>query len=282
VRLRTSLLAGAVVLALAGCGGGGDGVSRLSASEAVDLTAERTAESGSSRIAFTVDTEVSGRRFQLEGGGEFDYGERRGRLELDLGSLLGELGIADGRFETVFDQTVVYMRFPRELASRLPGGGERPWLKIDLEQAAALEGLDLGQLQQLNQDPSQVLEYLRATSEVEEVGPEDVRGVETTRYRATVDLRRVADAVPAEQRARLRESIEQLIRQLGTHELPVSVWVDGDGLLRRFQQTVTVAASGVESTTDVTMELFDFGTDVEVERPDADEVLDLAEVVKRG
>ena len=50
---------------------------------------------------------------------------------------------------------------------------------------------------------------LRAVSEeVEELGTEDVRGVETTHYRTTVDLRRYPDLVPPDRRELARRSIE--------------------------------------------------------------------------
>ena len=93
---------------------------------------------------------------------------------------------------------VFYMKFPL-LAAFLPGAKE--WIEFDLESLGEDAGIDLSQLQQLGQsDPSQALDYLRATGQVEEVGTEQVDGVETTHYTGTIRLDAVAEQVPADQR----------------------------------------------------------------------------------
>lgn len=279
----------AVVLVLAGlaagCGGGGGGEDRAVAvrlERVMALAAERTVEAGTSKVSFSVSTELGGQKLELGGEGSFDYEGRRGELSLDLSGLFEAFGIGAATFDVLFDGTVVYMGFPAEIAAQLPGAAGRRWVKLDVAQVAGLEGTGLDRLQQLNQDPSQILDYLRATTdEVESLGEQEVRGVDTTRYRAVVDLRRVPDAVPAELRDATRASIDLLIGQLGAGTLPIEVWIDGDGRLRRLKQIISLPAGAGTSTTEVTMELYDFGTKVEIEPPPADEVIDLASIVRQ-
>jgi hypothetical protein len=271
-RALALLVVPAAVLALAACGGGEE--PSVEPGEAVAAAATNTAEAGSSKIAFTatfgVPTGAEGEVTEgaLSGEGEFDYENRRGRLTVDLGDLLSEAGLpGDASFELLLDGTVLYVNFPL-LTAFVPDAKE--WLKVDLEQAAGIGGLDLSQLG--GNDPTRYLEYLQATgAEVEEIGSEEVRGVETTHYSATVDLEEALELVPEDQRA----SVQALI-DAGTTALPLDTWVDGDGLVRRIDVEVPAGESG--GTGNVTMDLFEFGLDVEIEPPPADQVTDVSEL----
>jgi len=287
--LPLALVAAFLVLLVAACGGdegGGDGANAVSesapAQERVAAAAAATTDAGTSKLSFsaavTVPSEGKAEEARLTGEGEFDYEARRGRLTYDLGQLLEAEGqaSADGEAEVVFDRSVLYLRFPT-LARVLPRGKE--WVRLDLEKLGAMQGVDLTQLSQLNQNPSQLLDYLRATSsEIEEVGEEDVRGDPTTHYRARIDLDKVPEQVPEDARAAVRASIDALQRQLGSSTLPVDVWIDDDGRVRRFQQAISAQGSDVE----LTVELYDFGTDVDVSAPPERETVNLAELLGQG
>ena len=60
------------------------------------------------------------------------------------------------------------------------------------------------------------------------MGKEDVRGVETTHYKGTIDLEEAVANAPAEQ----REQLERLLEQSSVTDLPAEAWIDGDGYLR--------------------------------------------------
>ncbi len=124
------------------------------------------------------------------------------------------------------------------------------------------------------------MQMLKAVSgEVEKVGDEDVRGVSTTHYRATIDFDKYPLAVPAANRAAVRKSIDSLIKLTGTRTVPVDVWVDGDAVVRRFAQTTRMNVPGAgRMQMKQTIELYDFGTKVDVQAPPAREVQDLSEL----
>lgn len=283
----TALAALLAALLLAACGGGG-----ISASEAPDgggavlaSAAEATREAGSSRVAFTLTTELPAEVAQdpvtFTGEGEFDYTSRSGRVTYDFSDLLATFGQTSSEpVEMRFLGNVFYMKFPL-LAAFLPGAKE--WIEFDLESLGEDAGIDLNQLQQLGQsDPSQALDYLRATGQVEEVGTEQVDGVETTHYTGTIRLDAVAEQVPADQRDAVREAIEKLKQQSGLAEIPVDVWVDGDDLVRKMSMTYTakvpVEGETKDASSTVTMEFSDYGVEVDVQAPPADQVTSLAEL----
>ena len=289
---RTGSLALAVLsaLVLAACGGSGssnetpDGGSAVLAS-----AAETTRDAGSSKVAFTLTTElppeVSEEPVTLTGEGVFDYANRTGQVSYDFWDLLATFGqTSSDPVEIRFLDNVIYMKFPL-LSAFMPNAKE--WIELDLEALGADAGIDLSQLEQLGQgDPSQALDYLRATGSVEEVGTEEIGGVETTHYQGSIMLDSVVEQVPAEQQEAVRKAIEKLKKQTGLTEIPVDVWVDGDGLLRRMSLTYTakvpVGGETQDASSTVTMEFSDYGIEVDVEAPPADEVTSLAELMAQA
>ena len=217
----------AAVLVVAGCGG-------LSANQVLSGAQARTADFDTLR--FSVDGSAGGQRFAAQGA--VDNRTRRAQLTVDLGS--------HGSTELLLDGSVLYVRLD---GLRHAPPLATPWLSADLETVGAMLGDRLGELTEwAAEGPSRVLEQLRAVGEVEELGSERIRGVETTRYRA-------------------------LVRPPGAPDdraVPVDVWIDGDGLVRRLQ-----AADGTET---VTVELYDFEAEVAIEPPAPEQVTALDEL----
>ena len=283
-RLLAVLLAALVALAAA-CGSGEEGSApENEASPAAELAAAatNTSDAGSYRAEFalTMDGAIPGspgRRVSMNGDGVFDTEAQSGRMTFDMSEFGKAVGAQDfGDIKLVMERFVMYMKFP--LLQQLQPG-MKPWVRFDLRKIAAQQGLDLAGLQQLNQsDPRQALLYLRAASgRVEEVGEEEVRDVSTTHYRMTVDLEKVAKLNPDQ-----RESVERVIEQSGVRELPTEVWVDDDGLVRRMKLMYDDIqfAGGQRGDMAMTMELYDFGTAVEVEPPPAGQVVDIEKLMR--
>jgi hypothetical protein len=268
------LLAALAGLSIAACGS-----EELSPQAAVAEAADKTSDAGSARVSFTGTVAgIPGGPFTMTGEGEF--AGQRGRMTFDMSDFAeGTGGAFGGEMEMVMDRFVIYMKFPPELAAQLPGG--RPWLKIDLKQAGKELGIDFEELMQFQQaDPTQSLQYLRGASEdFEEIGSEEVRGVETTHYRGTVDLHKVAEQAPEDARA----AFERVIDLVGVDEMPFEVWIDDEGLARRMKYEQPLpAADGSQGRMELTMEMYDFGVEVDVEPPPANEVTDLQELIGQG
>jgi hypothetical protein len=290
-RVGPVLLTLLAALALAACGGGSDSDEGSDTTSAATTTtgpeesvlaaaASNAADSGSSKVSFSITTQIPQQEapVTLTGEGEFDYETRQGRVTYDFSPLLGALGqdASSDPAEIIIDGNVFYMSWPL-LSSLIPGG--KPWIKFDLEALGQQEGIDLSQLGQVGQsDPSATLDYLRAAGSIEEVGTEEVRGVETTHYTGVVDLDKTVELAPEESREQVQEAIDLLKEQSGTSELPVEVWIDADGLPARLQYEVSVSADGTDTRTIVALEFFDWGADVVIEPPPPDEVTDIAEL----
>jgi len=182
--------------------------------------------------------------------------------------------------QVITDHAIVYTHSPQ--LSQLLGAG-RDWVKIDAAEVGRAAGIDVSALTQPGQDPTQAVRQLKAVSaDVKTVGREEVRGVATTHYRATVDLRRYADLVPAADRAAARASIDRFTAETGASRVPVDVWIGADDLVRRLAQKLSLDASGGPSAIEQRFEFYDFGAQVDIRVPDADEVTDVTDLAATG
>ena len=269
--MRRRLLASLLTLALA-LTGAACGQDEQSAQEIVAGAADATAEAGTSKLAIKVMTKVGEQNVNINSEGVIDYDQQRGRLSMDLAAL--GLPGANGQMEMLLMGKVIFMKLPP--GALPPQLSAKPWVRLDLEALAKREGFNLGSLDQLrNSDPTNTLDYLRGASDnVTEVGEEKVRGTDTTHYKATVDLRKAAEAEPE-----AKEAIDQAIEQLGTSKVPMEVWIDDDGRLRRMRYDMDLSKSPQAQQSgqqlgslQLDMELYDFGTKVDVAEPPADQV----------
>jgi hypothetical protein len=263
----------ALALAASGCGGGGDAASFDPVASAATTVKAKTA-----KLLFATSVTNGGKTLHMNGLGSADFENQQASMTFNVGDLLRGSGLpaSPGEQWTIITQgLVMYMHAPT-LAQQLPGGKE--WLKVDVEKLAKSRNVDLGQFRQLTQnDPTQMLAYLRATSgKVEKVGTETIRGVETTHYRAQVDLDKVAAQAPANLRKTFRASIQSLKQSLGRSTVPVDVWIDQDDLVRRLTEHLDVKGSG---KIDFSVDFYDFGAPVSISAPPASQTLDLGTVL---
>ncbi len=253
--------------------------------------ATTTAELGSVRMELVLSMEAPGLQgaFDLSASGEFDLANQRGRMAMDYSGLVEALGPEAAGAEgflpdrILVDGLTMYMRFPG-IDQLIPDA--KPWVRMDLGEFSAQQGLDADLFGQLGQsDPTQLLAWLQATgTSVTEVGNEAVRGVSTTRFSASVDLNTVPELVPEEQRDVYRAQLAQLIAQTGLSELPIDVWIDEQDRVRRVATELriedTTGLGTGAGTVSLAVDLFDFGTEVTVKPPKESNTMDFTELLQ--
>ena len=245
-----------VVLPLCACGGD------VTSLDPIAQAAEKTTNVAGAHFVMSAKITAAGETVEFRGPGEIaDHGNKLHMRMTMPGQILGMKGVdnKDVTFELVGDQRSAYLR----------GGpftelGRGKWVRLPDTDA----GFDIGQ-----NDPSRMLEYLRATGKVEERGNDTIRGVETTHYEARVQLGKLAARVSPEAAKALRE----IMQGIGVREIPLEVWVDGDSLVRRL--TMNWHPKGGSYSMEV--ELFDFG-DVQIDIPDASETTTLEKMLGGG
>jgi hypothetical protein len=168
--------------------------------------------------------------------------------------------------ETIYDGEVMYTKWP-ELTDWMPKA--KPWLRSTGQDS---DPLDPGF--RALRDPAALLEFLRAvSSDVREAGPETIDGVATTRYEGTLDLEKVVESAPAEERDDLREVLDLWKEVASTTTFPYVVWVDRHGIPRRLHYEERQDDRSISTT----MDFFDFGVPVVVDLPPSDQVMTIDE-----
>ena len=258
------LLALVLALAASACGGS-ESSSQQAPQDAVFLAASKTSDAGTYKADISGTVDAMGQSIELSGTGAFDGTEKRGNMTMTT-SVAGQ----DIDMDVVYAFPDMYMRFPAGLLPGLPSG--KPWVKIDLEQLSERAGFGSVELMQSQQqaDPSQGLKYMEGLTDIQAVGAEDIRGVPTTHYKGVVDLNALGEKNPE-----LKPSLEKLMEQGGLTSIPMEAWIDDDGFVRQIKETFD--ASG--ASTSMTIQLYDFGTNVDVSPPPANETIDLAQVI---
>ena len=261
-RLAASALSGSLlVLTLAGCGDGDktadtaaeETSSAASPSDSSSPSSATTTESGGDAAASAaflerlkagmgeegsvhVDMVMSG-PFQAEAQGDTTYGPDGSEMQLtmEMSNLPG------GAMEMVLVDGKAYMSMP---------GVTEPGKFFEVDQSnPAFGSLDDGL------SPSDSFKAFEAGLEkVEEVGTEEIDGVETTHYRLSVDAKSALEATGQGNVPGLPKTLDY------------DVWLDSDDRMRRLVYEL--------AGTKLTMDMTDWGKDVSVEAPGPEDIVE--------
>jgi hypothetical protein len=238
----------------------------------VAAAAEATTDSPGVRMTF------SGRfngpvELTLSGRGAMNGETNRAALRFSMTgtNLAGTEGMT---FDEVIDGGDLYMRSP--VLGQLFGDPSR-WLLLrsevfgDLLQANASGAGMSG-------SPTQQLDALKdASYEVQEVGRQQVNGVQTTHYSALLDIGKLTDQMKSEVSGEFGDAIERSMEQVMS--ATVDVWIDGDGLLRRETSNTSMGSQG---TFAMTIDFSDYGARPDIQVPPPSQVFDATSLMQRA
>lgn len=219
--------------------------------------------------------------------GSYDTANQASEVSLDLGAVAIAAAEAEGAdigpFASMFEEPMIV----RTVGNRsyvswslltLLTGGQGTWLETEAEDADQITNtFGAGP----TGSPADFLAALEeANADITEIGTEDVRGVSTTHLRAIVDLAELNAAISDEERA----TLERDLGDLDVAAFPIDFWVGDDGLIRRYSMNIDQAADAGEGPSNATVvfEFFDYGADISIEAPPADEVISADELDLEG
>lgn len=144
-----------------------------------------------------------------------------------------------------------------------------PWVSLTVDEASDIAfGFGAN-----TADPMDTLGvYYYADADVEVLGQEQVRRVDSTHFRISADVEKLLALADPEQAEELRNTSG--FPSDGT--LPIDMWIGQDGFVRRFAYTVdgvTDPDAGFESL-ELVWEIFDYGDPIAVTVPPANQVTD--------
>jgi hypothetical protein len=258
----TATIAAVAALAAAtifttGCGSG------ISPTAEVAKAADKTVGEGGVLADYTATVTAPSGSVDMNGTGSFDLKAHTGEVKMTVPTGQGNVEL-----DEVQDGQVLYMK---SASFNLPGG--KQWVKMDIGKVQKQLGLSQLIQQQQSLDPGQALDELRTTGQVTKVGSEQLGGVDTTHYHASVDVRKVIAKATT---AAGRKTLTQLY---ATRFIPIDVWIDGDDHVRREKVSIAMHVPTQPGTITMafTMNLHDFGTAVNVQPPPATDVIDVTQ-----
>ncbi|HEV3365616.1 MAG TPA: hypothetical protein VG795_16030, partial [Acidimicrobiia bacterium] len=191
--------------------------------EVVLASSGKVAASRTMRFSMTMGTPQG----SFTGEGAMDTSGGVMTMTMDMASLLPpEARQAGSKVEMILKDEAMYMQYPGLAAE----AGGKHWIRVDFAALGAAGQLTSLATQLREADPSKNVAFLAGAKDVTTIGAETVRGVATTHYKLTIDMQKALVEIPAD----LRSTVSSAIAQLGLTTLPAEVWLDGDGLPRRF------------------------------------------------
>jgi hypothetical protein len=274
-RLVSCSAAALLVLGLAACGSSSDGGPTAAGSASRSASATPTAQTGSAlfadmtkataqaQSARTTFTTTVGRQ-AIRGSGSFRFGDTPA-ADMTV-TVPGQ-----GKLRVVLVGRTGYLGLPK--AAGLPAG--KHFLKIDGKGDNPVDKLFGPILTQLQGsfDPGDNLSLLKGATTVTPAGTEQVDGVSTTKYTATVDLAKVA----AQAEGPLAQQYKAL-SGAGVHTMHYTLWVDGQNLPRKFATSVPTKQATIAATGTYT----DWGKPVTISAPKPSEVADSGDLPGLG
>lgn len=274
------MLVALIAVTLGACGDDDDapsgrsgGGTKITGTASLSAAGKRTFDHGTARISGEAVFDGDGEGGQIKSRqtitGAVDLDARRAtfttrtaieggtRKEMEAAERLG------GEARAIVDGRDIYFK------SALFGNRRRgaPWAKSDDDEDAFDPEKQLGAV-------------VKHVVGIRPAGEEDVRGTPTTRHEATLDVEAWERSLPEAEREETLSDYEGLVMTAGKRTVPVQIWVDREGLIRRVVQTYTTGDGGTVRRRE-SFELFAFGEPVEVELPDPGDVRDAEKLLRK-
>lgn len=227
-------------------------VQQLSKASAATLAAK------TAHVSVAVSVQAAGKSVTVTGTGVVDFAGKSSDLRLTLPG-------GAGSEEVRQIGTSIYVMVPASARAQVPG--HTPWIRVDASRVSQTQ-LSSSFGMTGAQDPAAALRYLQAGVSVVRVGTGTVRGVATTHLRAAVDLAKLAGAG-----GQAGGGLSAAVRALGTHVLPVDVYLDAQNRVRRLRVDISVRQPAARLT--LTEDLYDFGAPVQISAPSAAQFTDI-------
>jgi hypothetical protein len=277
IKTAVALSAIAAALLVAGCGGSS------SSGEAAGVNTVRAAYVSSSgagyQIALKVTGNAAGHAIAVTGTGAFDQAAHAGQLTMNISS--PALGGENLQINAVILGKDFYLKLPASLAGKIPGG--KPWLELnpsEIGKSVGIQGLP-SLADNPGENPAQFLQVLRAASTggVQHLGEQTIDGVSTTGSRATIDLSKVVDTLPASQQPSASSAIASIEKLTGLHYLPTEAWVDSSDHVRRIVMSETGHVEGQPFSETVQLDFVKYGPEPMPAAPSADQVTNITSLI---
>ena len=258
------------------CGGSSGGLASMQ--DALSRTRDATKGRMEGSISIGGIPDLPGGSFAMPFSGAFDNEAGNFSFLIDMSFMASQFGeeippemaglIGEMEVRTIGDTS--YIRFP---FFSLFLGVQTEWIAAPAEEGqSATSGFGGSS----PSNPADFLEFFEeANGTVEDLGRETIRGVDTTHYLVVFDMKDLlANATPEERAEIEAEGLPPI------DCLPMDLWISDDGLVNKYViemdgTDLDVAPDEEFESMVIDFEMYDYGSDIVIEAPPADQVTDM-------
>lgn len=292
MRKTTLVAAGAaLVLTLTACSGnsatgtaepaaaGGQSQSDGLASPFTDAiklaSASKQGTEKSKSAKFTMEGSAAGQAMTANGAMAFDGAATKFSMTSTAAGQTTEMRMVD---------KVMYIKLPAEEQKQM--GTDKSWAKISADGTDPLSQALGGALSQSAEqsDPSKMLDQISKAGRIISSDQTELNGEKVNHYKVELDIAKAVDQFAAQIPAAAREKFTDMIKGKDV-KIPAELWLDKDNLpvqVTMDQGPMMQALGAPAGDAKFTMKYSDWGTQVDVTAPPADQVVDLGELMKKA
>ncbi|MEV7036601.1 hypothetical protein [Amycolatopsis sp. NPDC051061] len=294
MRKTTLVAAGAaLVLTLTACGGnsgtaepaaagnqtqanGGGGLLASPFTDAIQLaSASKQGTEKSKSAKFVMEGSAAGQTISATGAMAFDGANTKFSMTSTAAGETTEMRMVD---------KVMYIKLPADQQKQM--GTDKSWAKISADGTDPVsQAMGAAMSQSADQsDPSKILDQVAKAGRIISSDQTDLNGEQVNHYKVELDVAKAIDQFTGQVPAAARDQLNEKLKGKDI-KIPAELWLNKDNLpvqVTMDQGPMMQALGAPAGDAKFAMKYSDWGTQVDVTAPPADQVVDLGELMKKA
>ncbi|MGW4058411.1 hypothetical protein ACWEGE_09025 [Amycolatopsis sp. NPDC004747] len=244
--------------------------------DAVQLaSASKQGTEKSKSAKFTMEGSAAGQKLTASGAIAMDETDTKFSMTSTAAGQTTEMRLVD---------KVMYIKLPAEEQKQV--GTDKTWAKISADGNDPLSQAMSGVLSQSAEqsDPSKMLDQVSKAGRIISSDQTELNGQKVNHYKVELDVAKAIDQFTGQVPAAARDKLTDMLKGKDV-KIPAELWLDKDNLpvqVTMDQGPMMQALGAPAGDAKMTMKYSDWGTQVDVTAPPADQVVDLGELLKKA
>jgi hypothetical protein len=244
--------------------------------DAIQLaSASKQGTEKSKSAKFTMEGAAGGQSVTATGAMAFDGAETTFSMTSTAAGQTTEMRMVD---------KVMYIKLPAEEQKQM--GTDKAWAKISADGTDPVSQALGGALSQSAEqsDPSKMLDQISKTGRIISSDQTELNGEQVNHYKVELDVAKAIDQFTGQVPAAARDKLTEMLKGKDI-KIPAELWLNKDNLpvqVTMDQGPMMQALGAPAGDAKFTIKYTDWGTQVDVTAPPADQVVDLGELMKKA
>ncbi|WP_410632114.1 hypothetical protein [Amycolatopsis sp. cmx-4-83] len=238
-------------------------------------SASRQGTEKSKSAKFTMEGSAAGQTMSATGAMAFDGANTKFSMTSTAAGQTTEMRMVD---------KVMYLKLPADQQKQM--GTDKAWAKISADGTDPISqamGSALSQSAEQS-DPSKILEQVSKAGRIISSDQTELNGEQVNHYKVELDVAKAIDQFTGQVPAAARDQINEKLKGKDL-KIPAELWLNKDNLpvqVTMDQGAMMQALGAPAGDAKFTMKYSDWGTQVDVTAPPAEQVVDLGELMKKA